>query len=154
MSGYFMQGAAGHMERKKEDSGGPPLQDRGTVRVLVIDDDADIRRLLADILTTAGHQVTDVCSGAEAAAIFKKDNFDLVLTDLEMPEMSGWEIARSLKKQDPNLMIALITGWGETIDSAQLQESGIDTIVNKPFRMDQILGLAVAAQAKGVRRPE
>ena len=149
-----MQGAAGHIERKKEDSGGPPLQDRGTVRVLVIDDYADIRRLLADILTTAGHQVTDVCSGAEAAAIFKKDNFDLVLTDLEMPEMSGWEIARSLKKQDPNLMIALITGWGETIDSAQLQESGIDTIVNKPFRMDQILGLAVAAQAKGVRRPE
>ena len=149
-----MQGAAGHMERKTEDAGGPPLRDRETVRVLVIDDDEDIRKLLTDILTSAGHQVTDVCSGAEAAAIFKKDNFDLVLTDLEMPEMSGWEIARSLKKLDPNIMIALITGWGETIDSAQLQESGIDRVVNKPFRMDQILALAGAAQAKGLCRPE
>ncbi len=150
----MLQGVADHMERNSEDSGGQPLQDRGTVRVLVIDDDEDIRRLLADILTSAGHQVTDVCSGSEAAAIFKKDNFDLVLTDLEMPEMSGWEIARSLKKLDPNLMIALITGWGETIDRAQLQEGGIDTIVTKPFRMDQILGLAGAAQAKRLCRTD
>jgi CheY-like chemotaxis protein len=142
------------MESKNEDSEGPLLPDSGTVRVLVIDDDEDIRRLLADILTSAGHEVTDVRSGTEAAEIFKKDNFDLVLTDLEMPEMSGWEIARSLKKLNPNLMIALITGWGETIDSGQLQESGIDTIVNKPFRMDQILGLANAAQAKRLCRPE
>jgi CheY-like chemotaxis protein len=136
------------MERKKECSEGMHQQGRRIVSVLVIDDDEEIRRLLADILTSAGHLVTAACSGTEADEIFKKDNFDLVLTDLEMPGMSGWEIARSIKTLAPNIMIALITGWGETIDSAQLEASGIDTIVNKPFRMDQILCLASKAAAK------
>ena len=119
----------------------------GVVRVLVIDDDADIRRLLCDILTSAGHLVADACNGAEGIEIFKKEAFDLVLTDLEMPEMSGWEVARSIKNHNPDITIALITGWGETIDSAQLRESGISTIVNKPFRMDQIINLAREVQA-------
>ena len=119
----------------------------GVVRVLVIDDDADIRRLLCDILTSAGHLVADASNGAEGIEIFKKEVFDLVLTDLEMPEMSGWEVSRSIKNHNPDITIALITGWGETIDSAQLRESGISTIVNKPFRMDQIINLAREVQA-------
>lgn len=119
----------------------------GVVRVLVIDDDADIRRLLCDILTSAGHLVADASNGAEGIEIFKKEAFDLVLTDLEMPEMSGWEVARSIKNHNPDVTIVLITGWGETIDSTRLRESGISTIVNKPFRMDQIINLARAVQA-------
>ncbi len=134
-----------------EGTEGRPSESRegmhGVVRVLVIDDDADIRRLLCDILTSAGHLVADASNGAEGIEIFKKEAFDLVLTDLEMPEMSGWEVARSIKNHNPDVTIALITGWGETIDSTQLRESGISTIVNKPFRMDQIINLARAVQA-------
>jgi CheY-like chemotaxis protein len=114
----------------------------GMVRVLVIDDDAEIRRLLCEILAPAGHLVADASNGADGVEIFKKEAFDLVLTDLEMPEMSGWEVARSIKHHNPDVTIALITGWGETIDSAQLRASGISTIINKPFRMDQIIHLA------------
>jgi CheY-like chemotaxis protein len=114
----------------------------GMVRVLVIDDDAEIRRLLCEILASAGHLVADASNGADGVEIFKKEAFDLVLTDLEMPEMSGWEVARSIKHHNPDVTIALITGWGETIDSAQLRASGISTIINKPFRMDQIIHLA------------
>ena len=138
------------MESKQEASPGTQPPTGGTVRVLVIDDDEDIRSLLADILASAGHPVTEARSGPEAVEIFKKDKFDLVLTDLEMPEMSGWEIARMLRGLAPNIMIALITGRGETIESTRLQESGIDTIVSKPFRMDQILCLAAAAGARMV----
>jgi DNA-binding response OmpR family regulator len=139
------------MERNKQCPEGTDPQSGGIVRVLVIDDDEDIRRLLADILTSAGHLVTDASSGAEAVEIFKKGSYDLVLTDLEMPGMSGWEIARSIKKLAPNVMIALITGWGETIDRAHVQESGIDTIVSKPFRIDQILCLTREAKEKILR---
>jgi len=114
----------------------------GMVRVLVVDDDAEIRRLLCEILASAGHLVADASNGADGVEIFKKEAFDLVLTDLEMPEMSGWEVARSIKHHNPDVTIALITGWGETIDSAQLRASGISTIINKPFRMDQIIHLA------------
>jgi len=114
----------------------------GMVHVLVIDDDAEIRRLLCEILTSAGHLVAEAGNGADGVEIFKKEAFDLVLTDLEMPEMSGWEVARSIKHHNPDVTIALITGWGETIDSTQLRASGISTIINKPFRMDQIIHLA------------
>lgn len=119
----------------------------GMLRVLVIDDDAEIRRLLCEILASAGHLVADAGNGADGVEIFKKEAFDLVLTDLEMPEMSGWEVARSIKHHNPDVTIALITGWGETIDISQLRESGISTIINKPFRMDQIIHLARAVGA-------
>lgn len=121
---------------------------RGLLRVLVIDDDDDIRRLIADIVTSAGHQVADAASGTAAIEVFKKDAFDLVLTDLEMPEISGRDLARVFRELSPGVMIALITGWGETLDRAQLQESGIDRIVTKPFRVDEILSLAGEAQEK------
>jgi len=134
------------MEKTREYEEEPHLENDDTVRVLVIDDEEDIRRLLADILTSGGHVVSSASNGIEALEILKEENFDLVLTDLEMPGMSGWEIARSIKKVAPETMIALITGWGANLDSAQLQESGIDKIVNKPFRMDQILSLAREAQ--------
>ena len=143
--------AGGSDGGRTEGTEGRPGESRegmhGVVRVLVIDDDADIRRLLCDILTSAGHLVADVSNGAEGIEIFKKEAFDLVLTDLEMPEMSGWEVARSIKNHNPDVTIVLITGWGETIDSTRLRESGISTIVNKPFRMDQIINLARAVQA-------
>jgi CheY-like chemotaxis protein len=135
------------MDSKKEAYEGTHPQDSGSVRVLVIDDDEDVRGLIAEILTSAGHLVTDTSSGIEAIEIFKKNDFDLILTDLEMPEMSGWEIARLIKKLSPDSMIVLITGWGETIDSAQLREGGIHTIINKPFRVDQILSLVGEAKA-------
>ena len=113
-----------------------------TIHVLVVDNEEDIRRLLADILTSAGHRVTGACNGNEALEIFKQEDFDLVLTDLGMPVMSGWEVARSIKELAPGVMIAMITGWGADFHDVELMASGIHTIVNKPFRTDQILNLA------------
>lgn len=138
----------GQMEDMQDRPEGPHDRKRGMLRVLVVDDDEDIRRLLVDVLTSAGHLVADVANGTAAIETFKNGSFDLVLTDLEMPELSGWEIARSLKKLSPGIMIVLITGWGDTLDGDQLKESGISRIVNKPFRVDEILSLAGEAQAK------
>lgn len=136
------------MEDRKDRPEGTHEHTRGMLRVLVIDDDEDIRRLLVDIVTSAGHQVTDAANGTAAIEVFEREVFDLVLTDLEMPEMSGRELARLFRNLSPEIMIALITGWGATLDDVQLRESGIDRIVTKPFRVDEILSLAGEAQAK------
>lgn len=118
-----------------------------SMRVLVIDDDEDIRRLLCDIVTAAGHLVRDAAGGSDAIEIFKQETFDLVLTDLQMPGMSGWEVARAIKMLNPNITIAMITGGGENLNETQLKICGISAIVNKPFKIDQIVRLAAEVQS-------
>jgi len=65
----------------------------------------------------------------------------MVLSDLRMLGMSGWEVARSIKKLDPEVIFAIITGWGVQIDGDELKKNVVDLLVNKPFRVDQILRL-------------
>jgi len=113
--------------------------------ILIVEDEEDIRMLLYDILTSDGHKVTIASNGKEGIEIFKKGSFDLVFTDLGMPGMSGWEVSSSIKKLAPEVIVAIITGWGIRLDSDELKKSGVDLIVNKPFRVDQILKLTQEA---------
>jgi len=130
------------MEEMNGYAGEPCEEVEKCLHVLVVDNEEDIRGLLADLLTSAGHRVTAACDGNEALEIFSREAIDLVITDLGLPVMSGWEVARSIKKLAPGVMVAMITGWGADFDDVQMLESGIHTIVNKPFRTDQILNLA------------
>jgi PAS domain S-box-containing protein len=75
---------------------------------------------------------------------------DLVFTDLGMPGMSGWEVAKSIKAKDSKVPVVLITGWGIQIDDEKMKESGADLILNKPFRRDQVLDLV--AEAMDIKR--
>jgi PAS domain S-box-containing protein len=113
--------------------------------ILIIEDEEDIRTIIFDILTSSGHKVSTAPDGKRGIEIFKKGNFDLVFTDLGMPGMSGWEVANAIKKHDPGVVIAVITGWGIELDSDELKHSDIDFIVNKPFKMDRLLNLTQEA---------
>ena len=116
------------------------------VSVLVIENEKDIRLLLADILTSGGHRVASASDGIEALQLFKEDYFDLVLTDLGMPAMSGWEVASTIKKMAPDVIVAIVTGWGSPLDHRELEKNGVDMVVNKPFRVSQILNLVQEAR--------
>ena len=116
------------------------------VSILVIENEKDIRLLLADILTSGGHRVASASDGVEAMQIFKEDYFDLVLTDLGMPAMSGWEVASTIKKMAPDVIIVIITGWGSQLDHHELERNGVDMVVSKPFRVSQILNLVQEAR--------
>ena len=117
------------------------------VNILVIENEDDIRCLLTDILTSDGHKVVSAANGVDALEIFNQEPFDLVLTDLGMPVMSGWEVANAIKEQAPEVVIAIITGWGTQFDPIKLKNNGIDIVVNKPFRVNQILNLVQEARA-------
>ena len=119
----------------------PPLQPHQT-KILVVDDEDYVRDLLCDILTGEGCQVVMASGGNEALALFEAEKFDAVFTDVGMPGMSGWELARAIRERDAHVPIAVITGWGEAVGSNEQKEAQVDWVVTKPFTIDCITEIA------------
>jgi CheY-like chemotaxis protein len=74
--------------------------------------------------------------------------FDLALVDLSMPGMSGWDVAKGLREVQPQVPIALVTGWGDQIDFGEAQQRGIDYVVAKPFNVDDLTRLVASVLAR------
>ena len=117
-----------------------PLSERQT-RLLVVDDEDFVRDLLRDILEGEHCDVYVAESGSEALALFREAQFDAVFTDVGMPGMSGWELAREIRQLDTQIPIAVITGWGEAVGSNEQKAAGVDWVVAKPFTADRIAEL-------------
>lgn len=109
------------------------------VSILVIDDEQGVCSLLKKTLQKAGYQVKIALSGEEGITSFREEKFDVVLTDLSMPGMTGWEVAQEIKKVNPNVPIALVTGWALKVEEGRMKEKGIDMVINKPFTICKIL---------------
>lgn len=138
------------LEFKEEREKGILTREVGCLNILVIDDEEMVRNILGNLLAQGGHNVFKASSGKEGLDIFNKEMIDLIFTDLGMPGMSGWEVAKSIKAKDSKVPVALITGWGIQIDDEKMKESGADLILNKPFRRDQVLNLV--AEAMDIKR--
>ena len=111
------------------------------LRVLVVDDDEQIREVLADMLMVNGHKVTTCCDGYSALEAFKKDTFDLLITDLGMAGMSGLDLAGLVHDENPDLPIAMITGWGSQLNHDEVALKGIQAVIAKPFHLNDINAL-------------
>jgi DNA-binding response OmpR family regulator len=107
--------------------------------ILVIDDDERVRTLLRNILLFGGYRVIEASDGESGIRHLEKGGFDMVLTDLGMPGMNGWEVTKLIKTRTPQLPVALITGWGTNLDEKKIEESGVDWIIGKPFQVNEIL---------------
>lgn len=107
--------------------------------ILVIDDDDRVRTLLRDILVFGGHQVIEASDGILGMQYLEQGKFDMVLTDLGMPVMNGWEVAKWVKRKMPQTPVGLITGWGINLEEEKIKESGVDLIIGKPFQVSEIL---------------
>ncbi len=118
----------------------PMAATRGA-NILIIDNEPSVRDLLARLLKLHNHTVATAESGVEGIAAFKAGKFDLVFTDLGMPEMSGWEVARAIKKIDAQSLVGLITGWPIDLTSEELRARGVDRVIGKPFDIPSLLSL-------------
>ena len=107
--------------------------------ILVIDDDDRVRTLLRDILVYGGHQVIEAADGILGMKYLEEGKFDMVLTDLGMPAMNGWEVAKWVKHKVPRIPVGLITGWETQLDEEKIKESGVDLVIGKPFQVTDIL---------------
>lgn len=124
----------------------PTAHANGRARILVVDDEANIREILAEILMNGDHEVVTAADGAEALHLLReRSDFDLVFTDLGLPGMNGYEVASEIKRINPALPVGLVTGWGATLDADKAREHGVDLVLSKPFRYDQVLGLVEEA---------
>jgi signal transduction histidine kinase/ActR/RegA family two-component response regulator len=121
------------------------LKESRRARILVIDDEDSVRDILSRMLKTKGHKVVVAPNGEEGIERFRAETFDLVLTDLGMPKLSGWDVGKTIKGINPKTPIAMITGWGVELDREKLSESGIDLIISKPFNFDQVIDLVSEA---------
>lgn len=126
------------LEEKKEES---RADEQKKARILVVEDEEDVRELLKDILTDGGHDVEFTPDGKKGIELFKGKEFDMVFTDLGMPGMSGWQVAEQIKKINKKTPVVLITGWEVQQKGRELKKSGVDMVVKKPFRVNDILQL-------------
>lgn len=112
---------------------------RGGRSILLIDDQADLVQVVRTILEGRGFSVDTALNGREGVALADVTRYSLVLTDLGMPDMSGWEVADRVKEAQPETPVVLTTGWAADIPLDRLQEHGIVGLLPKPFRSDQLL---------------
>lgn len=114
------------------------IGDAPSLRILVIDDEEAVRETLAEMLVTVNHKVELAETGHEAVRKMRSGGFDFVFTDLAMPEIDGWETARMIRKDWPNVRIVLVTGYGPTIAPPAGEEDLVDAIIGKPFDFAQV----------------
>jgi CheY-like chemotaxis protein len=106
-------------------------------KILVVDDNKDIREMLEDFLNFEGHKPVLAKDGKEAFEIFCKQDFDIVISDLGMPGMSGWELSKSIKQKNAEIPVVIITGWGTQLGAEELKKNKVEWILSKPFNLDQ-----------------
>ena len=107
-------------------------------QLLVVDDSEAMQKLLSQALSLMGYDVTLSGNGIEASTLFVNGSYDLVMTDLHMPLMNGWELSRIVKEQSPNTPVVVITGSRDDMLWEKLNMNLVDAIIPKPFKLEEI----------------
>ena len=105
--------------------------------ILVIDDEPEIGAVLSEILLKQGHQVCVSDSGKGGIEAFKEGGYELLITDLGLPDILGWEVINIARQIEPNVVTGVITGWDITEEEAK--QKGVDFLINKPFEANQVV---------------
>ena len=108
-------------------------------RILAVDDDADLLGLISNYLSTAGHDVDSVDDPVEAETLLLKTDYDVLLTDLDMPEKSGMELLRTSKEADPSTAVVMLTGHATVESAVEAMKAGAFDYLKKPFPAPDLL---------------
>jgi len=108
-------------------------------RILVVDDEKKMRHILQLMLEREGFRAEQAENGKEALAMLKQKRFDMVVTDLKMPEMDGMSLLEEAKKIDPDFPIVVITAYGTIENAVEAMQKGATDYITKPFEEEQIL---------------
>jgi DNA-binding response OmpR family regulator len=121
------------------------------MKILLIDDDTLIRRSVARVLMQNGHDVVTAEDGLRGIELYRREKFDLIVTDIYMPRQEGIETIMTLRREDTATKIIAISGGGRTGNTDSLEMArllGADDVIEKPFRTDQLLA-KIASVMKG-----
>jgi CheY-like chemotaxis protein len=109
-----------------------------TAQILFVDDDPSILDIAQSLLVALGNTVTTASTGAEAEERLRRGHYDVLITDLAMPDCSGWDLAKRSKELYPKKPVILVTGWGLMLDSDQIKPGLVNGFLSKPFTMDEL----------------
>jgi CheY-like chemotaxis protein len=129
-------------------SAAPPLLPTPR-RLLLIDDETTVRATMGTLLRAVGHEVIEAESGPEGLASLVARPVDLVITDLGMPEITGWEVAQQVKAAHPHLPVILLTGWGQQPPPPVSGQDWVDRVLGKPIRLEALQGAIAALTGPG-----
>jgi len=107
-------------------------------RILVVDDEPLVCDAVKMMLDFDGHLVETAGNGKEALAMLEKSDFDLVITDFEMPAMKGDELAVAIKARAPKQPVVMITAYAEMLQASGNPLAGVDLIISKPFLLENL----------------
>lgn len=115
------------------------------LRVLIVDDEAELVSALEERLNLRGFEASGVTTGAEALSLLAKKPFDVVLLDLKMPGLGGLEVIRRIKEEQPDLKVILLTGWGSEEDAKKGKELGAFDYLMKPVKISDLVQVLLSA---------
>src|SRR2546429_7594164 len=123
-----------------------------SLRCLVVDDEPEVGAVLGDMLEAGGHRAVVVTDGGEAIARFGAEPFDLVFTDLAMPRVSGWQVARAIKEMAPAVPVIIVTGFGVELSAEERRAHNVDLVLVKPLKIQEILDVVAQLARRRVWR--
>lgn len=109
-------------------------------RILIVDDEHDLRNLLSQVVSGAGYDVTLAEDGAEAINILESHRFDLALLDIQMPNANGIEVLKFIRKNSPSTRAVMLTGYADLKHAMEAREYGASDFISKPYKLEDILG--------------
>jgi CheY-like chemotaxis protein len=110
----------------------------GKVRVLLIEDDEDLQGVLLEMLSEEGYEVKVGCSGTEGISFLKIEKYDVIITDLGISGMTGWDFAAEAKEISPKTPVILVTGWGDQILTKEAKDLGVEVVLSKPIKRENL----------------
>jgi signal transduction histidine kinase/CheY-like chemotaxis protein len=139
---------------QRRDAPRPTPGERRSRRILIVDDELDNLEVLREVLELENQHVDSARSGPEALALFDRgERFDLVLCDVGMPEMSGWQVAREIQRIAPGTLVWMLTGWANEIGESDPRRRYVRGVLAKPLDLDLLRSLLTAAPGPAAPEP-
>lgn len=122
-------------------------------RILVVDDEIGMREMLEIMLQREGYEVLTATNGAQGLALFQETPCDLVISDIRMPELSGIELLREIRRQNTEVLVIMMTAFSTTEEAVEAMKLGAYDYITKPFKNDEVrLVIAKALETSNLKR--
>jgi DNA-binding response OmpR family regulator len=122
-----------------------------SIRILLAEDDSNIRTGLIDTLRSEGYHAQGAADGIKALKMFKEDKYDLVILDIMMPGKSGYDVCKEIRRQNEDTPVIILTAKGEEIDKVVGLQLGADDYITKPFGIHELLARISAVLRRSMR---
>jgi PAS domain S-box-containing protein len=117
------------------------LNKKVAAKVLFVDDDDALREIWEKRISRDGHSVDVASGGHEAMQLLESKSYNIMITDIGMPKMNGWQLASAIKDKYPSMQIVVLTGWGADVDEHEMAKYGVKHVLGKPIDSSAILDL-------------